>query len=313
MGRRETSDVIGKEFEHEFDTNTTHEERNMKKNERAVHLTANEFLASGRNGMNQQVASARWQFMLALQRNVPEFFERLRDEVFPAFTLMPKPGYWRTGLSFCMWQARSDLDGQLTPILMKWARRFNMEGETWILEGALQTLSTWNKFPRCRESLEILGFRKPVCVQGLVREDEHAFHFEDEGWDPTLIRFPGWRVTARKRFEAAIKQHGQQMRALAKDRGGVPAVVRASREHFDWLTLYQCGDATLESIAKDAVYGDKTTISKGMHQAARLARIRIREKSRKLKSQQGHAFSTDLVAGFVHSVSGKVARIRNTE
>jgi len=50
-----------------------------------------------------------------------------------------------------MWQSRSDADRQLTPILMKWARQFNVEKETWILEGALQTLSNWDKFPRCRE------------------------------------------------------------------------------------------------------------------------------------------------------------------
>jgi hypothetical protein len=129
------------------------------------------------------VASARWQLLLALRRKVPEFFEQLRDEVYPAFARLTKPGYWHTGFSFSMWQSRSDRDRELTPILMKWARRFRVEGETWILEGALQTLSTWNRFPHCRENLEILGFRKPVCVPGLIGDQEHAFHFEDEGWD----------------------------------------------------------------------------------------------------------------------------------
>jgi hypothetical protein len=93
----------------------------MKKDERAVHLTASEFLASGRNGLNQQVASARWQLLLALRRKVPEFFEQLRDEVYPAFARLAKPGYWHTGFSFSMWQSRSDRDRELTPILMKWA------------------------------------------------------------------------------------------------------------------------------------------------------------------------------------------------
>jgi hypothetical protein len=166
----------------------------MKKDDRSMHLTASEFLATGRNGLDQQVASARWQFLLAVQRKVPEFFGQLRDEVYPAFARRAKPGYWRTGFSFSMWQSRSDPDRKLTPILMKWARRFHVDKETWILEGALQTLSTWNQFPRCRESLEILGFRKPVCVPGLIGDQEHAFYFEDEGWDPTLISFGGWRV-----------------------------------------------------------------------------------------------------------------------
>jgi hypothetical protein len=257
----------------------------MKKDEHALRLTASEFLANGRDGLNQQVANARWQLMLAVQRKVPEFFERLRDEVYPAFARLAKPGYWRTGLSLSMWQPRSDPDRQLTPILTKWARRFNVEGEIWILEGALQTLSTWNKFPHCRENLEILGFRKPVCVPGLVWDQEHAFHFDDEGWDPTLISLAGWRVNVRKRFEAAMKRHGQEMRTLMQERGGVPAVIRSSAEHFDWLALYQCAHASLESIAERARYGDKTTISKGMHQAAKLAHIRIRAKPRKLKSR----------------------------
>ena len=257
----------------------------MKKDECALRLMASDFLASSRNGMNQQTSNARWQFVLALRRNVPEVFERLRDDAYPSFARLAKPGYWRIGLSFSMWQSRSDLDRQLTPILMTWARRFNLEGETWILEGALQTLSIWNKFSHCRENLEILGFRKPVCVSGLVWSHEHAFHFEDEGWDPTLISFAGWRIQARKRWEASLKPYRQQMQALAKERGGMRAVVRSSEEHFDWLALYQCANASLQSIANRAGYGDKTTISKGMHQAAKLTRISIRGKSRKLKSQ----------------------------
>ncbi len=66
----------------------------MKKDERALHLTVSEYLASGRNGMNQQIANARWQFMLALRRNVPEVFERLRGDVHPAFAQLsiPLPG-----------------------------------------------------------------------------------------------------------------------------------------------------------------------------------------------------------------------------
>jgi hypothetical protein len=37
------------------------------KDERALRLTASEFSASDRSGLNQQVANARWQFLLALQ------------------------------------------------------------------------------------------------------------------------------------------------------------------------------------------------------------------------------------------------------
>src|ERR1700730_6811527 len=103
----------------------------------AVRLTGSEYLVSGRDGLNQQVANARWQFIMAVQRVVPEFLERLRDRVYPTYALMAgaRPGYWHIGGNFSIWQSRSDRDRQLTPILMDWARQFNVEGETWILEG----------------------------------------------------------------------------------------------------------------------------------------------------------------------------------
>jgi len=261
----------------------------MNKNESTFRLTASEFLAVGRNELNQQVANARWQLILAARRNVPEFFERLRDEVYPVFERLAEPD-WDTSASFAMWQSRSDPDRQLTPILMNWARRFNVEGETWILQGALKTLSIWGKFAHCRENLEIVGFRQLVCVSGLVRYHERAFHFEDDGWDPTLMSFAGWRASALERFEAKMKQHEQRMQALVKERGGVPAVMRSSEEHFDWLALYQFANVPLECIAQHAGYGDKTTISKGMHQAAKLARVHVRAKSGKLKSHDVELF-----------------------
>lgn len=259
----------------------------MLKDQRAVRLTASDYLASDRKGLNQQVASARWQLMLTVQRLVPEFFERLRDDVYPAFAPLAdqQPDYWRTGYEFAMWQSRSDADRRLTPILTKWAGRFSVEEEKWILEGALQTLSNWHKFPRCREALEILGFRKPVCATVVVSDPEPSFHFDDDGWDPTLISFAGWRANIRERFEAAVGQHRQQMLARVKERGGLPAAVRASGEHFDWLALYHFGNASFKSILARVGYGDNSTISKGIHQAAELARLQVRAKRRKLKSR----------------------------
>jgi hypothetical protein len=253
----------------------------------AVRLTASDYVVNGRDGLNQQVANARWQFLMAVQRIVPEFFERLRNDVYPTYARLAdeRPRYWHTRGTFSIWRSCSDRDRRLTPILMAWAREFNLERETWILEGALQTLSNWHKVPRLRESLDIRGFRKPVCVSVLISDRDHSFQFEDGGWDPTLISFAGWRANARERFEAAMKRHCQQMQTLIEQRGGVPAVVRSSAEHFEWLALYQCAHASLDSILTRAPYaGDKTTISKGMHQAAELAHLRIRAKRGKLKS-----------------------------
>jgi hypothetical protein len=56
-------------------------------------------------------------------------------------------------------------------------------------------------------------------------------------------------------------------------------------DHFEWLAIYQCGNASLQFILEQAGHaGGKSSISKGMHRAAKLAQIRIRGKRRKLKS-----------------------------
>jgi hypothetical protein len=61
-------------------------------------------------------------------------------------------------------------------------------------------------------------------------------------------------------------------------------VVRFSTDHFQWLALYQFGGFSLDSILQRAQHaGDKTTISKGIHTAARLAAIAVRRKRPKLK------------------------------
>src|SRR5262245_55841383 len=122
----------------------------MHKNENSIYLTAAQSLATSRNGMNQQIANARWQFISAVRKKVPKVFEQLRDSVLPAFEQFVRPGYWKTGYSFSMWQSRSDPDGTLTAVLMDWARQFHLQKEIWILEGALQTLSTWHRFPKTR-------------------------------------------------------------------------------------------------------------------------------------------------------------------
>ncbi len=248
----------------------------MKKS--PLHLTASDYVANDRNGLNQQIANARWFFLKSVQRCVPEFFEHLREQVYPAYAQVEKTGYWRTGFTFRMWQSRSDKDHFLTPILTRWARQFHLEQETWILEGALQTLSNWHRFPHTREKREMDGFRKPICVSGLVLPNEQAFRFEEAGWDPTLISFAGWRMNLRPQIEKAMREYRQRMVALVDQRGGTPSKALLNRDHFEWLALYQCGGLSLESVAKRTRHADKTTISKGLHQAAELARIHVRGK-----------------------------------
>jgi hypothetical protein len=188
------------------------------------------------------------------------------------------------GWKFETWQLLSDRDNQLTPILMAWAQKFNIQAEEWILEGALQTLSNWHRFPEQRASLDSWGFRQWIAVPGLVSAEDQRFRFSDEGWDPTFRSFAAWRTDIRKRFEEAIEVHERQMRKLVEDRGALEAVFRFSTDHFQWLALYQCGNLSLDSILHRAPHaGDKTTISKGIHSAATLAAIAVRPKRHKLK------------------------------
>jgi hypothetical protein len=76
-----------------------------------------------------------------------------------------------------------------------------------------------------------------------------------------------------------------RMRKLVVKRGAIPAVARFSKDHFEWLALYQCGNLSLDSILRRAQHvASTTTISKGIHSAATLAAIAVRPKS-KLKDQ----------------------------
>jgi len=251
-------------------------------------LTGGEyFISDQRSNSNNQVASARWVFIRALQRKLPTFGERLRKEVYPKFARLThgKPDYWQTGWTFSNWQHHSDRQNQLTPCLMAWAGAFHLAGEAWILEGALETLQRWQKFPDWRASLHLGGFRQYVCGRILIGDDEHHFEFEDWGWDPQLSRWQGYRASLRERFEIELRAYEKRIRALAKARGAQRVNRRYSVEHLEWLALYHCGGWSLDEILEcSPCVGDKTTISKGLHQAARLIGLTVRAKRGKLKS-----------------------------
>jgi hypothetical protein len=260
-------------------------------------LTSGDYLSRNDERQDNQVAAARWQFVEAIRCKVPVFFERLRDVVYPAYERFAngKPRYWERGWRFDTWQVVSDHkeadppvhpDNQLTPILLTWAREFNVNGETWILEGALQTLSDWHKSQESKEALDIWGFREWYCVPGLITPKDHGFKFEDGGWDPTFWRWEDWLPGVTKRFEESLLNYRQKMSKLIEQRGADRSAARFSAEHFEWLALYQCGNLSLDLILSRAPnVGDKSTVSKGMKHAAKLANISIRPKRLKLKSQ----------------------------
>ena len=249
-------------------------------------LTAAGFLVRNREGQDDQIAGARLQFIEAVRCFVPSFLERLREEVYPEYARLAdiNPEYWVVGSSFESWRLRSDRDNQFTPILMAWAQDFNVQGEDWVLEGALQTLSYWHQFPPLRAALDIAGFRQWNGFKGLISAEERRFEFSDEGWDPTFVSAIGWRTKIRKRFESAIRAHERRMLKLVVERGAIPAGRKFSREHFEWLAVYQCGNLSLQAILLRAKnVGGKTTISKGIHNAAILAAMEVRPRRRKAK------------------------------
>jgi hypothetical protein len=194
--------------------------------------------------------------------------------------------YWRAGWRFSTWQLHSDRNKQLAPYLLGWAEAFNLAGEAWILEGALQTLWLWHKFPDWRTELDLQGFRQYVCGLILIPYDEHRFRFEDWGWDPQLLSWPGYRAHVRKGFETELRAYEKRIRALAQSRGAQRVIPRYSVEHLEWLALYHCGGWSLERILHSSPSASgKTTISKGQHKAARLVHLEVRAKRGKLKSR----------------------------
>ncbi len=250
-------------------------------------LIGGEYIISDRHDNNNQIASARWQFIQAIHRKVPAFGEQLRKDVYPTFARLAGNGtdYWETGWKFSTWQHHSDRNNELTPLLLAWAGTFNLEKEEWILEGALQTLWIWHKFADARRSLDLRGFRPNVCGKILIGDGEHRFSFEDGGWDPQLSRWRAYVANVRKRFETHLRAHEKLIRALVQDRGGQRVIPRYGVEHLEWLALYHCGGWSLDRILKCSPHaGDKTTISKGLHRAAQLAHLKVRMKRGKLKS-----------------------------
>jgi len=248
-------------------------------------------------GITTQTAAARRLLMETARQVCPEFFERLRDDVYPKFARLvrerdrqPDPPfwldrrpYWEPGWRFETWRIISDRDHALTPDLRVWARSFNAD-EDWILEGALQTLWLWQKYPNLRESLDIKGFFPPPGGDVVISGEEAEFKFQDRGWQPQLEKWAVWRDRILERFEKELSAHKGKLCTLTEKRGAVRAYSPQGVDSFEWLALYQWKGQTLEQILnRYRMAADKTTIWHGIDKASRLAGIQLRQRSRKLK------------------------------
>src|SRR6478672_11169576 len=141
--------------------------------------TFGDYVVRNLDGQDDQVVNARWRFIEAVSQVVPAFLELLRDQVYPEYARLAdrNADYWVPGWKFQTWQLLSDQNNQLTPVLMDWARRFNVSEEDWIFEARLQTLSNWHAFPEQRGALDFWGFRQCIAVDGLISADEQRFNF----------------------------------------------------------------------------------------------------------------------------------------
>jgi hypothetical protein len=210
-------------------------------------------------------AASRWLFIQAIDRLVPKCFPALRNDLYPAFVGLPSPNAAsdRKAFEFLFW---------------RWASKYNLEHEKWIREGALETLSRWQRFPRMRKDLDLSAFRNFPASTLVVPAGIYPFHFEDPGWDPRFA-YSQWLDAARNGFEESAAIHREKVRQFVRDQGWKKARVY-NYEHLEWLVLWQCGGLSIAAIRKRyPMIHDWSTIWKGVRSAnavVELARLRSR-------------------------------------
>jgi hypothetical protein len=239
-------------------------------------------------GQNTELAGSRWILMEVVSRVLPRFFEQLSDRVYPTFARLAKdrPGYWEPGWTFETWQLQSDSNQQLTPVLLGWARRFHAE-ETWILEGALQTLWLWSQDLELLKLLYIGGFRSSCCVNTLSSEAERQFTFTHDGWDPQFQTLASFRGLFKKQVQSDLDAYVQRLSSLMESQGAVRARKRYRVAHFEWFALYQLGGVSSNLILGQgsSQSGDESTILKGVKAAAGMLQWKNVRKARKARTR----------------------------
>jgi hypothetical protein len=254
---------------------------------RHLSVLRGEYVQPKPNGsLDRQAASARWEFILALDRVVPDVLQKLRDEVYPKFAAEQHKGTPRV----------PEFTPSIEALLSDWARHFHLDSAPWIITGAKTTLARWHRAPAMLDRFTspddpqvyarnaYRGFYTPVAEYREMSDAETRFNLDDPGWDPKFQPFAEWREYMESRFKEALRQYEARVRALALERGLIK-VPLYTREHFEWLALFQCGNLSLEQIRfRYPLVGDNSAISKGMHTAAETIGVSVRKRQPKLKS-----------------------------
>jgi hypothetical protein len=252
----------------------------MKRKTPLTRMTSADYVVPNGKGEDRQIAESRFELIRALQRVEPRFLLSLRDDIYPKFVeYASSANYSKRNPEAEAWYVQNT-DHPLKKDLTIWLQRYNLHLETWVLEGALNTLRKWHSDAKYRETLADFGFKRYVVETRQIFESEHGFKFVDFGWDPTFLNWQAWRYNVRKRFEEALREHKKKLDALAKERNLIKVKDRFTPLHFEWLARYHCMGITLQAIADRAHAADATTVLKGIRHASGLAKIQRRGRRR---------------------------------
>jgi hypothetical protein len=238
----------------------------LKPEKKNARLAMDEYLLSDPIG-------ARRELTKAIKTEVPEFFEQLREGVYPAFARATK-GWILKHDKLPTWILVQSHPSQLKAALLQWARKFNAE-EDWILEEALKLLWHWHRYPKMREELDVGDFLlDSPATWGLVTEAERQFHFQDAGWNPQFQTWAEYNKRVSVRIKQELREYQQKIRDLAEHRRGVRVQSRYSTEDFRYFALYRFAGMSAAGIFKRLeLNGDYSAVTKGMKAAAKILQM----------------------------------------
>ena len=238
-------------------------------------LAGGEYLRVGHQG-DSQTANARRFFVDVIQEVVPEFFAELQTAVYPKYVVCARrakrdkrgAGHWEPGWYFSTWEAQLGRT-RFKPLLLAWANKFGAARETWMLEGALESMSAWYRVPGVSPG-DLRRFCRPIAGKVLV--DYEGLSFEDPGWNPQFETLASFRRRLHKRFSQELERYERRIRVLIESQGGRRAQRTFSADNCRWLALYQMRGKSLVEIEdlRGSDKGDESTVSKGIKAAVDL-------------------------------------------
>ena len=216
-----------------------------------------------------QVWLARLQLFDTVRSVYPKFLEKLSSEVLPLYRRLAQDGY-----NFRLWGTKSGYNALpqgsgLKSGLAKWASEFNAE-VCWLIDEALRTLRLWSLNSEEHKSRRWNTIHGHTFIVGMG----HTFTFTCEGWETTLLTWPRYRNSVRRRFEQELSNYENQTRELAKSLGLIRAQRKYSPKDLEWFVLYQFAGMSSKEIsdryAQQGNDADDSTVLKGIKAAAKL-------------------------------------------